>query len=113
VTKTLQTGKPQYVTLGNGDRIWGGAPGSRSSVFLPQRQARPSDGRAEKTHAAGLRYPIPQYMNFSPGSSHHLKKPPWIGRAARSGKSLNGLRAAFCNPAGSRVLCLDQIVFSL
>jgi hypothetical protein len=28
----------------------------------------------EKTHAAGLRYPIPQYMNYSPGFQTNFEK---------------------------------------
>ena len=74
VTKTLQTGKPQYVTLGNGDRIWGGAQDHEVLFSCPKDKLDLLMEGLEKTHAAGLRYPIPQYMNFSPGFQSSFEK---------------------------------------
>lgn len=67
VAKTLLTNKPQFVVLGNGDRIWGGAQDSEVMFSCPHDKISLLVKGLEKTHAAGLRYPIPQYMNFSPG----------------------------------------------
>jgi uncharacterized protein (DUF169 family) len=67
VTKTIKTNKPQYVTLGNGDRIWGGAQDYEVMFSCPGKKLDILMEGLEKTHAAGLRYPIPQYMNYSPG----------------------------------------------
>lgn len=67
VIKTIKTNKPQYVTLGNGDRIWGGAQDHEVLFACPGEKLDILMKGLEKTHAAGLRYPIPQYMNYSPG----------------------------------------------
>lgn len=67
VAKTLLTGKPQLVLLGNGDRIWGGAQDSEVLFSCPAGKLGALIEGLEATHAAGLRYPIPAYMNFSPG----------------------------------------------
>ena len=67
VLKTISTGQPQYVTLGNGDRIWGGTQDHEVMFSCPADKLDILMEGLEKTHAAGLRYPIPQYMNFEPG----------------------------------------------
>ena len=67
VAKTLLTGKPQLVMLGNGDRIWGGAQDSEVMFSCPGSKLAMLVEGLEATHAAGLRYPIPTYMNYSPG----------------------------------------------
>ncbi len=67
VTKTIKTQKPQYVTLGNGDRVWGGAQDYEVMFSCPRERLDILMEGLEKTHAAGLRYPIPQYMNYTPG----------------------------------------------
>ena len=67
VIKTIKTNKPQYVTLGNGDRIWGGAQDYEVMFSCPREKLDILMEGLEKTHTAGLRYPIPQYMNYSPG----------------------------------------------
>ena len=74
VTKTIKTGKPQYVTLGNGDRIWGGAQDHEVMFACPAGKLDLLVEGLEKTHAAGLRYPIPQYQNFSPGFQAEFEK---------------------------------------
>ena len=67
VIKTIQTNQPQYVTLGNGDRVWGGAQDHEVMFSCPGEKLDLLVEGLEKTHAAGLRYPIPQYMNYAPG----------------------------------------------
>lgn len=67
VAKTLLTNKPQLVILGNGDRIWGGAQDSEVMFSCPGDKLNMLVEGLEVTHAAGLRYPIPTYMNYTPG----------------------------------------------
>jgi len=67
VAKTFLTDKPQLVILGNGDRIWGGAQDSEVMFSCPKSKLDALVEGLEATHAAGLRYPIPSYMNYSPG----------------------------------------------
>lgn len=74
VTKTIKTQKPQYVTLGNGDRIWGGAHDHEVMFACPREKLDILMEGLEKTHAAGLRYPIPQYMNYEPGFQASFQK---------------------------------------
>jgi uncharacterized protein (DUF169 family) len=74
VTKTIKTNKPQYVTLGNGDRIWGGAQDYEVMFSCPGAKLDILIEGLEKTHTAGLRYPIPQYMNYSPGFQASFEK---------------------------------------
>jgi len=74
VIKTIKTNKPQYVTLGNGDRIWGGAQDYEVMFSCPREKLDILMEGLEKTHTAGLRYPIPQYMNYSPGFQASFEK---------------------------------------
>ncbi len=74
VIKTIKTNKPQYVTLGNGDRVWGGAQDYEVMFSCPREKLDILMEGLEKTHAAGLRYPIPQYMNYSPGFQESFEK---------------------------------------
>jgi uncharacterized protein (DUF169 family) len=74
VVKTFLTGKPQLVILGNGDRIWGGAQDSEILFACPHDKLKTLVDGLEKTHAAGLRYPIPTYMNYSPGFQESFEK---------------------------------------
>jgi uncharacterized protein (DUF169 family) len=67
VAKTLLTNKPQLVILGNGDRIWGGAQDSEVMFSCPHDKLDVLVEGLQTTHKAGLRYPIPTYMNYSPG----------------------------------------------
>jgi uncharacterized protein (DUF169 family) len=74
VIKTIKTNKAQYVTLGNGDRIWGGAQDFEVMFSCPGKKLDILIQGLEKTHAAGLRYPVPQYMNYSPGFQASFEK---------------------------------------
>jgi len=74
VVKTIKTNLPQYVTLGNGDRIWGGAQDHEVMFSCPREKLDTLMEGLEKTHTAGLRYPIPQYMNYSPGFQASFEK---------------------------------------
>ncbi len=74
VAKTLLKNKPQYITLGNGDRIWGGAHDHEVAFSCPAEKMEMMMEGLESTHAAGLRYPIPQYMNYSPGFQASFEK---------------------------------------
>ncbi len=67
VIKTIQLGVPQVVLLGNGDRVWGGADDSEIMFSSPSSALGRLVEGLEATHQAGLRYPIPKYMNYSPG----------------------------------------------
>ena len=67
VAKTILTNKPQLVILGNGDRIWGAAQDSEVMFSCPCDKLQALVEGLEATHKAGLRYPIPTYMNYSPG----------------------------------------------
>ena len=74
VAKTLLTQKPQLVVLGNGDRIWGGAQDSEVMFSCPQSKLDALVEGLEATHTAGLRYPIPSYMNYSAGFQEDFEK---------------------------------------
>lgn len=67
ITKVMMTGKPQLVMLGNGDRVWGGAQDSEVMFACPASGLEMLVQGLEATHRAGLRYPVPAYMNYSPG----------------------------------------------
>ena len=67
ITKPITTGKPQLVLLGNGDRVWGGAQDSEVMFSCPNEKLDILMDGLKTTHEAGLRYPIPTYMSYSPG----------------------------------------------
>ncbi len=67
VIKTINLDLPQLVLLGNGDRVWGGAEDSEVMFSMPKNKLEIIVKGLESTHKAGLRYPIPKYMNYSPG----------------------------------------------
>jgi len=67
VVKAIKTGEPQLVILGNGDRVWGGAQDSEVLFACPAGQLDALMEGLAATHRAGLRYPVPAYMNYSPG----------------------------------------------
>lgn len=67
IVKTMQLDQPQVVLLGNGDRVWGGADDSEIMLSIPKSKLPLVVKGLEETHKAGLRYPIPKYMNYSPG----------------------------------------------
>ncbi|TFG01420.1 MAG: hypothetical protein EU540_03755, partial [Promethearchaeota archaeon] len=74
VIKTFQTNKPQLVMLGNGDRVWGGAEDYEVMYSIPRSKLNIIIEGLEATHKAGLRYPIPKYMNYKPGFQTAFEK---------------------------------------
>lgn len=74
VIKTFQTNKPQLVMLGNGDRVWGGAEDYEVMYSIPQSKLDIIIEGLEATHRAGLRYPVPKYMNYKPGFQTTFEK---------------------------------------
>jgi uncharacterized protein (DUF169 family) len=74
VIKTIQTDEPQLVILGNGDRVWGGAEDSEVMFSIPKSKVEFVINGLEATHKAGLRYPIPKYMNYIPGFQTKFKE---------------------------------------
>jgi len=74
VIKTFQTNKPQLVILGNGDRVWGGAEDHEVMFSIPASKLDIVIEGLEETHSAGLRYPIPKYMNYKPGFQDAFRK---------------------------------------
>ena len=74
VIKTFQTNKPQLVILGNGDRVWGGAEDHEVMYSIPGSKLDVIIEGLEATHSAGLRYPIPKYMNYKPGFQDAFRK---------------------------------------
>jgi len=73
VIKTILTGKPQLVILGNGDRVWGGAEDDEIMFSIPKEKLELICNGLKATHDAGLRYPIPKYMNYEPGFQTKFK----------------------------------------
>jgi uncharacterized protein (DUF169 family) len=74
VVKSILTNKPQLVILGNGDRIWGGAQDSEVMFSCPHDKLYVLMEGLETTQKAGLRYPIPTYMNYTPGFQESFEK---------------------------------------
>ncbi|NVM35178.1 MAG: DUF169 domain-containing protein [Candidatus Lokiarchaeota archaeon] len=74
IIKTIQTDEPQLVILGNGDRVWGGAEDTEVMFSIPKSKLDSVIEGLESTHKAGLRYPIPKYMNYTPGFQTSFEK---------------------------------------
>ena len=74
VIKPYQINEPQLVILGNGDRVWGGAEDTEILFSIPKNKLEIVLNGLEKTHKAGLRYPIPKYMNYNPGFQSSFEK---------------------------------------
>jgi uncharacterized protein (DUF169 family) len=74
VIKVLQINEPQLVIPGNGDRIWGGAEDTEVIFSIPKNKLNTIIEGLEATHKAGLRYPIPKYMNYNPGFQTAFKE---------------------------------------
>ena len=70
----LQTNQPQLVILGNGDRVWGGAEDYEVMYSIPENKLELIIKGLEETHKGGLRYPVPKYMNYTPGFQKSFKK---------------------------------------
>jgi uncharacterized protein (DUF169 family) len=73
VIKTIQTDEPQLIILGNGDRVWGGAEDTEVMFSIPKSKLGIVVDGLKATHNAGLRYPIPKYMNYNPGFQTSFK----------------------------------------
>jgi len=56
----------KVVVPGNGDRVWGGCQDHEMVMALPAACLGDVVEGLEKTHAQGIRYPIPTYMRYSP-----------------------------------------------
>lgn len=56
----------KVVVPGNGDRVWGGCQDHEMVMALPAAKLDEVVEGLEKTHAQGIRYPIPTYMRYSP-----------------------------------------------
>jgi uncharacterized protein (DUF169 family) len=56
----------KVVVPGNGDRVWGGCQDHEMVMALPSATMAGVVEGLEKTHAQGIRYPIPTYMRYSP-----------------------------------------------
>ncbi|MBD3230403.1 MAG: hypothetical protein GF329_19645 [Candidatus Lokiarchaeota archaeon] len=74
IVKTYLEKEPQLVILGNGDRVWGMTQDDELLFSIPAEKLDHLIKGLEKTHKAGLRYPIPNYMNFTPGFQKKFKK---------------------------------------
>ncbi len=83
VIKTTVTGQPQLVLLGNGDRVWGGAQDAEVLFACPARDLEMLVDGLARTHQAGLRYPVPAYMNYCPGFQDDFEKQA-LERAGRT-----------------------------
>jgi len=67
IVKAFVNQEPRLVILGNGDRVWGMAQDDELLFALPSSQLDDLLEGLKATHEAGLRYPVPAYMNFAPG----------------------------------------------
>ncbi len=56
----------KVVVPGNGDRVWGGCQDHEMVMALPAAKLADVVQGLEKTHAQGIRYPIPTYMRYTP-----------------------------------------------
>ncbi|MHA1659120.1 MAG: DUF169 domain-containing protein [Promethearchaeota archaeon] len=74
VIKTFLTDKPQLIILGNGDRVWGGAEDNEVMFSIPKSKLKMIIEGLKSTHEAGLRYPVPKYMNYKPDFQISFKK---------------------------------------
>ncbi|MFW9952655.1 MAG: DUF169 domain-containing protein [Candidatus Thorarchaeota archaeon] len=74
VIKTFNKDEPQLIILGNGDRVWGGADDSEIMFSIPRSKLEMIIDGLKETHKAGLRYPIPKYMNYQPGFQPKFQK---------------------------------------
>lgn len=56
----------KVVVPGNGDRVWGGCQDHEMLMALPAAGLAEVVEGLERTHAQGIRYPIPTYMRYTP-----------------------------------------------
>ncbi|MHA1300271.1 MAG: DUF169 domain-containing protein [Candidatus Helarchaeota archaeon] len=74
IVQTILTNSPRIVVPGNGDRVWGMAQDNEMLFTIPAGKVEQLIYGLEKTHKAGLRYPIPSYMRFKPGFQINFEK---------------------------------------
>jgi len=74
IIKTYLTRSPQVVIPGNGDRVWGNTQDNELLFALPTRELPRLLEGLQATHDAGIRYPVPTYMNFEPGFQEKFEK---------------------------------------
>jgi uncharacterized protein (DUF169 family) len=66
VIRTYQTGKPQVILPCLGDRIFGQTQDHEMAFTLPWAMAADLLEGLEGTHKGGVRYPIPNYLRYTP-----------------------------------------------
>ncbi len=59
-------GTMKVVLPGNGDRVWGGCQDHEVAAAIPAGLLAEVVEGLEKTHARGIRYPIPTYLRYTP-----------------------------------------------
>jgi len=57
---------PKVVVPGNGDRVWAACQDHEMIMAVPANVLERIVEGVEKTHARGIRYPIPTYLRFEP-----------------------------------------------
>lgn len=57
---------PKVVVPGNGDRVWGGCQDHEMVFAIPFKALPGILEGLQKTHATGIRYPIPTYLRYAP-----------------------------------------------
>jgi uncharacterized protein (DUF169 family) len=67
IAKAINLQQPRLVILGNGDRVWAMAHDDELLFAVPAALLADLVEGLEATHRAGLRYPVPHYLNFTPG----------------------------------------------
>jgi uncharacterized protein (DUF169 family) len=77
VIKGKKTGEPQVILPCYGDRIFGMTADDEMAFTFPFAMAEEVVEGLEKTHAGGVRYPIPIYLRYQaefPKSYQELEK---------------------------------------
>lgn len=74
IVKVFRNKEPKLVVLGNGDRVWGMAQDDELLFSFHADNLENLVKGLELTHKAGLKYPIPNYMNFTPGFQKDFRK---------------------------------------
>mgnify|MGYP002067753590 FL=1 len=64
IITAIQEGECRYVVPGNGDRIFGMTQDDEMAFFIPPSKADTLIDGLEKTHKAGIRYPITSLFDF-------------------------------------------------
>lgn len=64
IITAIQEGECRYIVPGNGDRIFGMTQDDEMAFFIPPSKADTVIDGLEKTHKAGIRYPITSLFDF-------------------------------------------------